>query len=358
MAGYGLGGARVNRRSVMIGGGAAALSLTAFRGGAFAQDATPPAVGSPVGSGGNVVVYSGRSEGLVSELINQFQAATGIKAEVRYGSTAELAAAILEEGDNSPADVYFSQDAGALGALAAEGRLAALPDEVLARVPDAYRSPDKFWIGASARARVAVYNTQMLTEAELPASVLDLTGEAWTGKVGWAPTNASFQSFVTAFRVLQGEDAARAWLEGMLANDPVTFEGNGAVVMAVAAGEIPLGLVNHYYLYEIQAEEGKLPIANHFFAAGDPGSLVNIAGAGILTTAANPAQAQAFVDYLLQPPAQTYFAESTFEYPLIEGVAAVDGLLPLAEVGHPDIDLSDLADLAGTLELLTEVGVV
>jgi iron(III) transport system substrate-binding protein len=305
-----------------------------------------------------VVIYSGRNEGLVGALIEQFQRDTGIKAEVRYGDTAELAATILEEGDNSPADVFFSQDAGALGALAGESRLAVLPEELLARVPEKFRSVDGVWVGASARARVAVYNTQMLTEADLPASVLDLTDESWKGKVGWAPTNASFQAFITAFRVLQGDNAAREWLQGMLANEAVTFEGNGAIVQAVGAGELPLGLVNHYYLYEVQAEEGELPIANHFFAAGDPGSLVNVAGAGILTTAAHAEQAQIFVDYLLQTTAQEYFAEHTFEYPLIEGVEIAEGLIPLDQVGHPEIDLSALADLQGTLELLAEVGVV
>ncbi|MCC6790177.1 MAG: iron ABC transporter substrate-binding protein [Thermomicrobiales bacterium] len=354
----------MNRRSVVLGGGATAIAALAFGGRAFAKtdvpetSATPAAGGTPVGSAGEVVIYSGRNEGLIGALIEQFQNATGIKAEVRYGDTAELAATILEEGDNSPADVFFSQDAGALGALAGENRLEALPDAVLARVPEPYRSPDGVWVGASARARVAAYNTEMLTEADLPASVLDLTNETWKGKVGWAPTNASFQAFVTAFRVLKGDDAAREWLQGMLDNEAIAFDGNGALVRAVGAGELPIGLVNHYYLYEIQAEEGALPIANHFFAAGDPGSLVNVAGAGILTTAAHPEQAQVFVDYLLQTAAQTYFAEQTAEYPLIEGVPTVEGLIPLAEVGHPDIDLSDLADLQGTLELLAEVGVV
>lgn len=359
---------RINRRSILIGSGLAVFSTIALGGRVLATtesaveedgNATPEAGGTPVGSAGEVVIYSGRNENLIADLIGQFQRDTGIKAEVRYGDTAELAATILDEGDNSPADVFFSQDAGALGALAKENRLQELPEETLSRVADPFRSDDGVWVGASARARVAVYNTDQLTEADLPNSVLELTDPKWKGKVGWAPTNGSFQAFVTAFRVLQGDDVVRDWLQGMLDNEATSFENNAALTLAVGNGELPIGLVNHYYLYEVQAEEGKtLPLANHFFAGGDPGSLVNVAGVGVLTTAQNGTQAQAFVDYLLQSNAQTYFAERTFEYPLIEGVPTAPGLVPLAEIEHPDIDLSDLSDLQGTLALLADVGVV
>ena len=343
----------------MLGATGVALAATlglanAGRTAAFQESGTPAATQI----GGSLVIYSGRNENLVGPLIEQFQADTGIEVEVRYAGTTELAATILEEGDNSPADVFFAQDAGALGALQAEGRLANLSEDVLDRVDPRFRSPDGQWVGASARARVAVYNTDELTEADLPDSVEAFTESEWEGRVGWAPTNASFQSFITAFRVLEGEDAARDWLTGMRDNGAVTFENNGAIVRAVGAGELPVGLVNHYYLYEIQQEEGELPIANYFFPGGDIGSLVNVAGVGILDGAENAEQAAAFVDYLLSPAAQEYFAQETSEYPLIEGVPTVEGLVPLSEIDSPDIDLSDLADLQGTLDLLTEVGIV
>ena len=312
--------------------------------------------GTPVGSAGTVTIYSGRNERLIGDLVAQFERATGIDAEVRYGDTAELAATILEEGENSPADLFWAQDAGA---VAREDRLAALPDELLQRVDARFRSKQEVWVGTSGRARVLVYNTKQLTEADLPASILDLVDAKWKGRIGWAPTNGSFQTFVTALRVLRGDDAARAWLKGIKANEPVVFEGNAPIVRAVGAGEIAVGLVNHYYLYEIKEEEGEnFPAANHFFAPGDPGNLVNVAGVGILRTAKHAEQALRFADYLLGREGQEYFAERTFEYPLIEGVKPRADLVPLDEIQGPEIDLSDLADLQGTLQLLTEAGVI
>ena len=354
------------RRIVGLGAaGAAGLAAVGLTGrGVVAQDTTPEPdpEADPEATfvaGGDLVIYSGRNEELVGELIEQAEAALTLDLSVRYAGTSELAATILEEGDNSPADLFFSQDAGALGALAKEERLQPLPQELLDRVDPRFRSPDGLWIGTSARARVLAYNTEQFTEVDLPASVRDLTDETWKGQLGWAPENASFQTFITAMRVLWSEDETRQWLQDMIANEPAVFESNAPIVRAIAAGEIKAGLVNHYYKYEIQAEEGtELPVENHFFAAGDPGSLVNVAGVGILADAEHSEAALAFVDYLLTEPAQTYFAEHTFEYPLIEGVPTAEGLKPLAEIESPDVDLSDLDDLEGTLALLTEVGLL
>src|SRR5690606_2385130 len=176
--------------------------------------------------GGSLVIYSGRSEELVGPLVERFEEETGISVEIRYGDTAEMAAQILEEGSNSPADVYYGQDAGALGALANEARLVELTDDVLSLLPDGLKDHEGRWVGTSARARVVVYNTEKLSEDDLPDSILDFTDPEWSGRLGWAPTNGSFQAFVTALRVLEGEDGARAWLEGIQANRPKVFEGN------------------------------------------------------------------------------------------------------------------------------------
>jgi iron(III) transport system substrate-binding protein len=320
---------------------------------------TPAVTPVETASGGSITVYSGRSEQLVGPLVEQFRTATGITVNVRYADTAELAILLIEEGANSPADVFFAQDAGALGAVAQENMLAELPAGLLGAVPEAFRSPAGEWVGISGRARVIAYDSAGLGEADLPGSIDELTGEEWRGRIGWAPTNGSFQSFVTALRQLRGEDGARAWLSAMLANDPVRYEGNSPIVQAIADGEIDLGLVNHYYALRQRAEQGdEFPVGNHFLPANDPGALVNVAGAGLLATSRNESAALRFIEYLLAADAQRYFAEQTFEYPLVAGVDQPAGTPALADVGHPDIDLSDLADLEGSLALLNEVGVL
>jgi len=306
-----------------------------------------------------ITIYSGRTEDLIGPLIESFKSETGIQAEVRYGDTAELAALLLEEGANTPADVYIAQDAGALGAVAGAGQLRALPDELLGRVPAALRSPAGQWVGLSGRARVVVYDSRELTPDQLPATIHGFTDEQWHGRLGWAPTNGSFQAFVTAMRVLEGEDAARAWLEGVQANEPRAYEGNTQIVQAVADGEIDAGLVNHYYLLRFLAEQGEsFPVRNHFLTGSDPGALINVAGAGILAPSDAEASARRFIDFLLQPESQRYFAQETFEYPLVAGIDGPAGAPPLEQIQTPDIDLSDLSDLQGTLRLLNETGVL
>ncbi len=305
-----------------------------------------------------LVIYSGRNENLIGPLIAKFSEETGIEVEVRYGNTPELAATILEEGQNSPADVFFAQDAGSLGAVSKAGILAPLPADLLNDVPAYLRSDDGDWIGISGRARVLVYNVNELTEADLPDTIWGLTEETWRNRVGWAPTNASFHSFVTALRILEGEERAREWLEAMLANGVQPFPNNNTIVQAAASGEISVGLTNHYYLYRFLAEQGEgFGARNYYFRQPNAGSIINIAGVGILKTARNPESARIFVEYLLSRDAQEYFAQNTFEYPLIESdIVLPDILVPLAEIATPEIDLSDLADLEGTLTLLQEVG--
>jgi iron(III) transport system substrate-binding protein len=306
---------------------------------------------------GPLTVYSGRSESLVGPVLEAFSEETGIQIEVKYGDTAELAAILLEEGDRSPADVFFAQDAGALGAVADDGLFSALPEDLLARVPAAYRGGDGDWVGITGRARTVAYTTA--EEVELPDSILDFTEPSWSGRIGWAPANGSFQSFVTALRLVQGEEAARDWLEGILANDPVAYPANTAAVEGVAAGEVDVAFVNHYYLLRLLAEHGDdYPVAQRFLAGGDTGALVNVAGVGQLISSDQPATAEALIDYLLSEEAQHHFAESTYEYPLIEGVPADPRLPAIGDIGAPPVDLSDLADLAGTVALLRNVGAI
>ena len=307
----------------------------------------------------SLTVYSGRDEEFIGPLFERFEDDTGIELEVRYGDSAELAATILEEGEASPADLFVSQDAGALGVVASDGLLSEIDEEILRRVDERFRSPDGLWIGISGRARVIAYNTDAVTEAELPGTVTDLTDPAYRGRLGFPPTNASFQAFVAAMIITQGEDASRDFLQGLADNDPRLFESNSDTVRAIAAGEIDLGLVNHYYKYEVEAEDGPIPVENHFLSGGDPGALVNAAGAGILGTSDTPEAAGRLVAYLTGDEGQTYFATETYEYPVVPGVEPSEDLVPLNEIESPAIDLSDLGEtLEPALRLLAEVGLL
>lgn len=331
-----------------------ALALTACAG----ADPGSPEPTATADAETSITVYSGRSEELVGPLLEQFTEETGIEVEARYGDTAEMANLILTEGENSPADVFFAQDAGALGAVAREGLLSELPSELLDQVDPRFRSPTGEWVGVSGRARVVAYNTDTLAESDLPDSIFGFTDPEWDGRIGWAPTNGSFQAFVTALRVIEGDERTREWLEGIQANDPKVYEGNNPALDAVIAGEVDVAFINHYYLMRRLAESPNVSAANYFLTGGDPGALVNVAGAGVLSTSDAPDPAERLIAFLLSDEAQAYFAQETKEYPLTDAVEADAELPPLSEIGTPEIDLSDLSDLEGTLELLQEVGIL
>jgi iron(III) transport system substrate-binding protein len=312
--------------------------------------------GLQLGFGGlaqTLTIYSGRNEAFVSAVIEAFETATGIEVKVRYGGTAPLAAQLLEEGPASPADVFLAQDAGALGAIAEAGLFETLPDTLLGKVEARFRSQEGAWVGITGRARVLVVGSDV---RDLPASVFELTEERYRGRVGWAPTNGSFQAFVTGMRVLYGEERTAAWLRKMVANDAQSYPNNTSQVEAVGRSEIDFGLVNHYYLFRFTAENPDFPASNYYLPDADIGSLVNVAGAGVLASSDNREVAVRFVSFLLTPIAQRHFASEVNEYPLLAGVTSVAGLPPLSELRTPEIDLTDLADLEGTLELLFETG--
>lgn len=306
---------------------------------------------------GPIVVYSGRSENLVGPLLEAFTASTGIEVQVKYGNTPELAATILEEGARSPADLFFSQDGGALGALSQAGLLTKLPDELLAQVDSRFRSRQGEWIGTSARARVVAYNTDRLTPADLPESIWGFTEPEWRGRIGWVPGNASFHTFVTALRELEGDAKAKQWLEEIHANDAIEYHSNGVALAAAAAGEVDVAFVNHYYLHRYLQEQGEGFKARNHYLSGDAGALVNVAGVGILKTAAHEAAALKLAEWLLSEEAQTMVVQDNGEYPINPLVKPPFDMPPLTELNVPDLDLSDLDDLEGTLQLLHEAGI-
>ncbi|MEZ5117098.1 MAG: iron ABC transporter substrate-binding protein [Candidatus Nanopelagicales bacterium] len=330
-----------------------ALLLTGCGGDAAADSGTPQAEGS-------VVVYSGRSEELVGPILQAFTEETGIPLDVRYGDTSGLAAQLIEEGDRTPADVFLAQDAGALGAVADAGLFTPLDDALTSTVPAGYVGADGTWAAVTGRARVLVYDPAAVSAEELPASVYELTDPAWKGRVAIAPTNASFQSFVTGMRVADGDDRAREWLDGMVANDVESYEKNSLILDAVDAGQVDLGLINHYYWYEKAAEVGADAMSARiaFTEPGDPGSLVNVSGVGVLAPAAEDPRAAQLVEFLLSEQAQSYFAGTTFEYPMLASVPAADDLPALDTLQGPDVSLGDLGSLPQTLQMLQETGLL
>ncbi|MGV9313258.1 iron ABC transporter substrate-binding protein [Streptomyces sp. NPDC003691] len=348
------------RRATVLGISAALLvPVLAACGSDDKSDKSNKKDGAKAQAADELVIYSGRNEKLISPLIEKLEKATGTKVEVRYGDSAELSAQILEEGKKTKAGLFFSQDAGALGALSNAGLLATLPEKSLNKVDAAFRSGADDWVGVSGRSRVIAYNPDKAAKA--PDSVKDLTKPEWKGKVGYAPTNASFQAFVTGMRVLEGDAATEKWLKDFKANGAKAYDKNGAILDAVDKGEVALGLINHYYWYEKAAEVGadKLKAKIHFLPGGDAGALVNVAGVGVLKDGGQSAAAEKAVDFLLSDEGQQYFAGETKEYPLVAGVASpVAGLPPLSSLKAPKIDLGKLDSLQKTLEMIRAAGMV
>ena len=336
----------------------ALIAVVAILLGACTSGATTSTTSSAPQPAEDLILYSGRNENFVAPIVEAFTAATGIGVRVRYGDgTSDLAATILNEGETTDADIFWAQDPAWIGAIGDEGLLTTLPDDILGLVDSAYRDADGQWVGITARSRVFIYNPDLVSQEELPDSVDELTDPSWSGRIGIAPTNASFVAFVSAMELVDGPDATLEWLEGLAANDVEIFSGNGAIVSAVIAGDLDAGLVNHYYLLQAMAEQGEVSARNHFLAPGDAGALVMATGAGVLEPSDNRAAALEFIRYLLSPEAQAHFAEDLFEYGLIAGAPTPAGQVALADLSGPDINLSDLAaHLETSVDLIARAG--
>ncbi|HCF28427.1 MAG TPA: iron ABC transporter substrate-binding protein [Cyanobacteria bacterium UBA11049] len=304
-----------------------------------------------------LTIYSGREEKIMAPLIEQAKKALGMDIEVRYGDSTALAIALIEEGKNSPADLFYAQDAGSLGAVAKENLTMTIPTQLLQKVDEQFRSPTGQWIGISGRARVIDYNTKLVKPAEIPNSVMQLTDPKWSGKVGWSPTNGSFQSFVSAMRILQGDEKTLEWLKAMKANGAKSYDGNSAIVEALGRGEIALGLVNNYYLYRFTKDNPNFPVAIHY-TRGDAGALINAAGLAVLKTTDQKSDADKFVAYMLSPEAQKFLTQKFYEYPLVQGIPVSQQQIPLNQLQPPQLDLSQLSDLKGTLALIQQAGLL
>ena len=319
-----------------------------------------PLVASCGSEASTLTVYTSRFDSLVAPLAYRFTQETDIEVQVKYASTVETNARILEEGEDTPADVVWLSDPSYLGGLSKSGILLPLPKELLDMVAPRFRSMAGDWVGTSGRARTIVYNTAAVNpERDLPESIKGFTAPEWNGRVAWTPGDDSFHEFLTAFRVHSGEDAARRWLQGMKANNTREYPDNTRTVLGIARGEVDVGLNTHFYVQRFLETEGpEFGARNHFLGGNDLGALVLVTGAAILSSSGNVERGQRFIEYLLSEPIQRYIANQTTEFPLVASVAPVGDLPPLESLEPPEVDLGNLTDLQGSREMLWELGIL
>jgi len=302
---------------------------------------------------GELTIYSGRGEFLVSELISFFdESYPDFTPIVRYGSGSDLVNQIFTEGEGTNADVFYTVDSGGLGALADEGRTQSLPSEITDLVRDEFHT--ETWTGTSGRARSVPFNTNAYSESEIPSDIMAFPD--FEGDLGWAPSYPSCQGFVTAMRQLEGEEATREWLQGMVDAGIDSYPDEYAVSQAVADGELDAGFANHYYIQRVVDGSPNAPIETTF-TEGDAGSIFDVAGAAVIDGADDAELAANFIRHLLSAEAQEYFAVETFEYPLISDVDPVGGLPSIDELDVPDLRLSELSDVQATIDLMRDVGI-
>ena len=303
---------------------------------------------------GELTVYSGRGEFLVGELVSYIDDLyDDLDLTVRYAGSTDHVNAIVNEGEGSPADVFYSVNAGALGALADAGRTQALPDDVAEKVRSEFRTEQ--WVGTSGRARTVPYNTDEFDESDLPDDIMAYP-EEFPGDLGWAPSYGSCQAFVTAMRLVEGEEATREWLEAMVESGATAYPDEFRTCQEIADGAIDAAFTNHYYIQRVLDGNPNAPIATAF-TEGDAGAMFNVAGAAVVDTASDADLAANFVRHLLSAEAQDYFARSTFEYPLIPEVEPIGDLPTIDELDVPDIDLAELSNLEPTIDLMRDAGI-
>lgn len=304
-----------------------------------------------------LTIYSGRSEELISPFLELWQKESGVKLNIRYGDSAELAAQILEEADNSPADLFLSQDAGSLGAVAEQKLFTSISNGVAKNIPTKYIQGNREWVGVTARARVFAYAPDRVKV--LPTSFTDLTKPIYKDQLAIAPTNSSFQAFLTAVIEVKGLPFAEDWLRKIKDNGVKIYPKNSAIVEAIDKAEVSIGLVNHYYTWEVAEALGRpINVINGLFKANDLGNLINLSGIGILASSDNKAKAEDLINFLTSEQIQSKFVSDTQEYSLLDNIQAPENLPAINQIGAPSIDLVVLKNIKKSQDLLIKVGLL
>jgi len=318
---------------------------------------------SPVwaASPATLTLYSAQHHQMVDLMTQAFTRQTGIQVRVHSGEAPEIANQIAQEGAQSPADVYFTENSPELTLLDEKGLLAKVDPSTLEQVPAKYSAADGDWVGVLARENVLAFNPSMIQESQLPGSLLDLAKPEWKGKVAIAPSDADFLPLVEAVVALKGKPAALDWLKGLKQNAQI-FDDDEGVVAAVDRGAVATGIINNYYWARLRTEEGvaKMHSQIHHFANGDLGALVNVSGAAVLRSSKHPEAAQRFLSFLVSKPVQEMLGKSDidFEYPLAKGVAPNPLLKPFNQLQPPKITMAQLGDDQEAAQLLREAGLI
>ena len=322
--------------------------------------ATPSASSAPgAAPSGAITVYNAQHEELTQAWADDFTKETGVSVTLRNGDDSELGNQLVQEGSASPADVFLTENSPAMSLVDNAKLFAPVNAATLAQVPEAYRPSSGRWTGIAARSTVLVYNPSLVSESQLPSSLLDLADAKWKGRWAASPSGADFQAIVSAMLALKGEKATSAWLASMKENS-TSYKGNSTVMKAVNAGQIPAGVIYHYYWYGDQAGTGENSDNTklHYFKNKDPGAFVSTSGGGVLKTAKNPVAAQAFLKFITGKAGQDILQTgSSFEYPVASDVAADKALVPLVDLDAPVLDPSKL-DSRRVTDLMTQAGLL
>jgi iron(III) transport system substrate-binding protein len=306
-----------------------------------------------------IVVYNAQHESLGKAWIDGFTKETGIKVTIRNGSDTEFANQIIQEGDNSPADVFLTENSPAMTLVDSKGLFAPVDADTLAQVPETFKSANGKWIGVAARSTVFAYDKTKLKEADLPKSMLDLADPKWKGRWAASPTGADFQAIVSALLELKGEDETAKWLKALKEN-ATFYKGNSVAMKAVNAGQVEGAVIYHYYWFGDQAKtaENSKNVALHYFRNQDPGAFVSISGGGVLASSKHQKEAQAFLKYVTGKGGQAILRDGdSFEYAVGTGDASNPKLVPLADLQAPKVEPSKL-NSAKVTELMTTAGIL
>jgi iron(III) transport system substrate-binding protein len=306
-----------------------------------------------------ITVYNAQHEELIAEVAPLFEEETGIEVKLRSGKDLELANQLVQEGDASPADVFLTENSPAMTLVDNAGLFTKVDQETVDLIPPEYVPTDRNWIGFMGRSTVAMYNTDALSEDEMPDSILDFADPEWDGRVSYSPTGADFQAIVSAVLEMEGERVTREWLDG-LAENGTEYDGNDVVLESVNSGEVDAGIAYHYYWYRDQKEAGDHSDSTelHFFDDQDPGAFVSVSGAGVLASSDKQTNAQKFVNFLAGEEGQQAIADSyALEYPLNPDASLDPSVKPFAELEPPRIDVATL-NSEPVIELMQEEGLL